>query len=67
MKAQKALIGMANAVKAQCFKAATDLTKHSMKEAKLSEDRFLRRHGEPYAKYATLNYEDWMKQNEHTR
>jgi hypothetical protein len=56
----KILVEEANKVKAECFVAATTLTAHAIAEAKRMEERFLRRYGEDYQKYATLKYEEWV-------
>ncbi len=59
----KILVEEANKVKAECFVAATTLTAHAMAEAKQMQERFLRRFGEDYSKYATLKYEEWVNGN----
>jgi len=36
---------------------------HCFAEAKQMQERFLRRFGEDYSKYATLKYEEWVNGN----
>lgn len=54
------LVEEANKVRAECYRASTELTEHSMKEARAMEARFEDRYKEPYDKYATLTYDEWL-------
>lgn len=55
------IIEEANKVAAECYAAAVSLTEHSMKEARLSEQKFERRFGESWRKYSTLSYDEWQR------
>lgn len=62
--AQNKMLADANRVKAECFKAASNPTSHSVHEARIAESNFFKRYGRDAKEIATLTYNEWIKKSE---